>query len=159
MENKAKKKNVAQTVRELVLDAVLECGCELWDVEYVKDPTGWNLIIYIDKEEGISLTDCEMVNDAVEPILDEHDPIPDSYCLEISSPGLERELKTYDHIERFLGNDVNIRLYSPLCGSKSLSARLISCDRSADTVKILYSGNEHEIDRKAIAKIYLVAEF
>lgn len=159
MENKAKKKNIAQTVRELVLDAVLECGCELWDVEYVKDPTGWNLIIYIDKPEGISLTDCEMVNDAVEPILDEADPIPDSYCLEISSPGLERELKSYDHIERFLETNVNIRLYTPLCGSKSLCAKIVSCDRDADTVKILYSGEEHTLERKAIAKIYLDAEF
>ena len=124
MENKAKKKNVAQTVRELVLDAVLECGCELWDVEYVKDPTGWNLIIYIDKEEGISLTDCEMVNDAVEPILDEHDPIPDSYCLEISSPGLERELCEPWHFEKYIGADVKVKLIRPRDKQREFSGKL-----------------------------------
>ena len=95
-------KNIAGKVRELLEPTVNGLGYELWDVEYVKDPTGWNLIIYIDKPEGISLTDCEMVNDAVEPIIDEADPIEGSYCLEISSPGLERELKSHEHIEALL---------------------------------------------------------
>ena len=124
MEKNQKKKNIAETVRALVKDAVEECGCSLWDVEYVKDPSGWNLIIYIDRDGGVSLTDCEMVNDAVEPILDENDPIDGSYCLEISSPGLERELKKHDHFEAFLGSRVNVRLYSAFNGSKSFSAKL-----------------------------------
>ncbi len=159
MENKGKRKNIAQTVKELVIEAVEECGCELWDVEYVKDPTGWNLIIYIDREEGISLTDCEMVNDAVEPILDEADPIPDSYCLEISSPGLERELKNHAHFERFFGSDVNVKLYTAINGTKSFCGKLVSSDPNADTVTVTLAGEATTFECKAIAKISLAAEF
>ena len=160
MEKKPKKKNIAETVRELVKDAVEECGCELWDVEYVKEPTGWNLIIYIDKDEGISLTDCEMVNDAVEPIIDEADPIEGSYCLEISSPGLERDLKNHSHIEAFIGEQVSVKLYTAFEGSKSFVAVIASHDEENDTVTFAMSdGCEHTFERKALAKISTVAEF
>lgn len=160
MENKSKKKPIAATVRELVRDAVEECGCTLWDVEYVKDAGGMNLIIYIDREDGISLDDCQTVNDAVEPILDEHDPIPDSYCLEISSPGLERELRTYDHIRAFLNTEVLVRLYTALNGSKSFSAQITSCDPDTDTVTFaLADGEALTLERKTIAKINTVAQF
>jgi len=159
MEKKPKKKNIAETVRELVKDAVEECGCELWDVEYVKEPTGWNLIIYIDKEEGISLTDCEMVNDAVEPIIDEADPIEGSYCLEISSPGLERDLKNHSHIEAFVGVQVSVKLYTAFEGSKSFVAEITSHDEENDTVTFAMSdGNMHTFERKALAKISTIAE-
>lgn len=160
MEKKPKKKNIAETVKDLVKDAVEECGCMLWDVEYVKEVTGWNLIIYIDKEEGISLTDCEMVNDAVEPIIDEADPIEGSYCLEISSPGLERDLKNHDHIEAFLGSCVQIKLYTAYNGSKSFVGTLLSNSRDDDTVTVQNDGGEQAtFERKAIAKLSLVAEF
>lgn len=160
MEKKPKKKNIAETVRELVVDAVEECGCDLWDVEYVKDAGGWNLIIYIDRPEGISLTDCEMVNDAVEPIIDEADPIEGAYCLEISSPGLERELKNHNHIEAFIGERVQVRLYTALDGSKSFTAILDSHDADADTVTFSReSGEPITLERKAIAKLSTIAEF
>lgn len=160
MENKPKKKPIAATVKELVLDAVEECGCTLWDVEYVKDASGWNLIIYIDREGGISLDDCEMVNDAVEPILDEADPIQGSYCLEISSPGLERELKTYEHMQAFLGTTVLVRLYTAFRGSKSFAATLLSVDPAADTVTFtLDSGEQAVFEHKTLAKITTVADF
>lgn len=160
MEKKPKKKNIAETVKELVKDAVEECGCSLWDVEYVKEATGWNLIIYIDKQEGISLTDCEMVNDAVEPIIDEADPIEGSYCLEISSPGLERDLKNHDHIEAFTGSCVQLKLYTAYNGSKSYVGTLLSNSRENDTVTVENeSGEQITFERKAIAKLSLVAEF
>lgn len=72
----------------MVRDAVEGCGCTLWDVDIVKEGGEKSLVIYIDKPDGISLDDCEMVNDAVDPIIEEADPIKDSYYLEISSPGL-----------------------------------------------------------------------
>ena len=160
MEKKPKKKNIAETVRELVKDAVEECGCTLWDVEYVKEPTGWNLAIYIDREGGISLTDCEMVNDAVEPIIDEADPIEGSYCLEISSPGLERDLKNHEHIEAFLGTEVAVRLYTAIDGTKSVNAILSSHDEEKDTVTFAMADEkELTLERKAIAKLSTVAEF
>ncbi|MBR5528490.1 MAG: ribosome maturation factor RimP [Clostridia bacterium] len=160
MEKKPKKKNIAETVRELVCDAVEECGCTLWDVEYVKDAGGWNLVIYIDRPEGISLTDCEMVNDAVEPIIDEADPIEGAYCLEISSPGLERDLKNHTHIEAFLGERVQVRLYTALDGSKSFTATLESHDEDADTVTFTRENGESiTLERKSVAKLSTIADF
>lgn len=160
MEKKPKKKNIAETVRELVKDAVEECGCELWDVEYVKEVTGWNLIIYIDREDGISLTDCEMVNDAVEPIIDEADPIEGSYTLEISSPGLERELKNHSHVEAFVGAEVEVRLYTAFNGSKVFVAVIDSHNEQEDTVTFaLENGEKATFEFKALAKLSTVAHF
>ena len=160
MEKNQKKKNIAETVRALVKDAVEECGCSLWDVEYVKDPSGWNLIIYIDRDGGVSLTDCEMVNDAVEPILDENDPIDGSYCLEISSPGLERELKKHDHFEAFLGSRVNVRLYSAFNGSKRFSAKLAEHSEENDTVTFEFDYKKTAVfECKSLAKITVAADF
>ena len=157
---KSKKKNIAETVAELVRGAVEECGCVLWDVEYVKEPTGWNLAIYIDREGGISLTECEMVNDAVEPILDEADPIEGSYCLEISSPGLERELKTHEHIEAFIGSEVEVRLYTAFNDSKNFIAKLAAHDAEKDTVTFDCGGETPvTFERRAVAKLSTVAHF
>lgn len=114
-ENSAKKaKNIAEKVAELVRSTVEECGCTLWDVELVKEGADLSLVISIDKEGGISLEDCEMVNDAVEPIIDEADPIEEGYYLEISSAGLERELSKPEHIRAYLGSAVSVKLYAPL---------------------------------------------
>ena len=153
-------KSIASLTEELALPILKEHGFSIWDVEYVKEPTGWNLIIYIDKEEGISLTDCEMVNDAVEPIIDEADPIEGSYCLEISSPGLERDLKNHSHIEAFIGSQVSVKLYTAFEGSKNFVAEIASHDEENDTVTFAMSdGNMHTFERKALAKISTVAEF
>ena len=90
-ENSAKKaKNIAELVAGLIREAVEECGCTLWDVELVKEGSDLSLVISIDKEGGVSLEDCEMVNDAIDPIIEEADPIDDGYYLEVSSAGLER---------------------------------------------------------------------
>lgn len=160
MEKKSNKKNIAETVAGLVREAVEECGCMLWDVEYVKEPAGWNLAIYIDREGGISLTDCETVNDAVEPILDEADPIDGSYCLEISSPGLERELKTHEHIKAFIGSEVEVRLYTAYNNSKIFTAKLVGHDAEKDTVSLDCGEGEPVVfGRKAIAKLSTVTHF
>ena len=109
-----KSKNIAQKVAELVKGTVEECGCTLWDVELVKEGADLSLVISIDKEGGISLDDCQMVNDAVEPIIDKADPIEEGYFLEISSAGLERELSKPEHIRAYIGSNVSIKLYAPL---------------------------------------------
>lgn len=154
-----KKGNIAQRVAELVSDAVTECGCTLWDVEFVKEGSDHNLVIYIDKPDGVSLTDCEMVNDAVEPIIDEADPIDGSYFLEISSPGLERELKTPEHLAAFSDNQIVIRLYKPLGGSKTYTGILKGYDSSNDTVQIDAGGKIMTFERKICASIKTVCEF
>lgn len=154
-----KKGNIASTVAELVKEAVEECGCMLWDVEFVKEGPDHNLIIYIDKPDGVSLTDCEMVNDAVEPIIDEADPIDGSYYLEISSPGLERELKTPEHIEAFAGTEVNVKLFTAFEGKKNYSGILSAYDSEKDEITVETAGGAVVLERKQCSSIKTVCEF
>ncbi|MCR5353641.1 MAG: ribosome maturation factor RimP [Clostridiales bacterium] len=154
-----KKTNVAQRVKELVKDAVEECGCTLWDVEFVKEGADRNLIIYIDKPGGVSLTDCEMVNDAVEPIIDKEDPIEESYFLEISSPGIERELKTPEQIKAFAGSKVVIKLFASENGKKNFTGTLLPYDEEENKVSIEENGVKTEFARKACAQIKTVFDF
>ena len=154
-----KKGNIASRVSELVKDAVEECGCTLWDVEYVKEGSDYNLIIYIDKPEGISLTDCEMVNDAVEPIIDEEDPISDSYYLEISSPGLERELKKPEHIEVFTGEEVAVKFFTAIDGKKGIVANIDSYDKEKDEIVFACGEEKITVERSKCSSIRTVCEF
>ena len=78
-------------------------GCSLWDVEYVREAGSWYLRVYIDKEGGVSIDDCERISRALDPLLDEADPIPDSYVFEVGSAGAERELKRPSDFEQFMG--------------------------------------------------------
>ena len=154
-----KKGNIASRVADLVREAVEECGCMLWDVEFVKEGPDHNLIIYIDKPEGISLDDCEMVNDAVEPIIDEADPIEGSYYLEISSPGLERELKTAEHIKAFVGERVVVKLYAAKDGKKAFDGNIAAFDEESGTLALDVNGAIVELSNKEYASIKTVCEF
>lgn len=154
-----KKGNIASRVSELVKEAVEECGCTLWDVEFVKEGPDHNLIIYIDKPEGISLDDCEMVNDAVEPIIDEADPIDGSYYLEISSPGLERELKTPDHIKAFIGERVIVKLYAAKDGKKSFDGNIVAYNDDDASLTLEVNGSEIVFGAKEYSSIKTVCEF
>lgn len=155
-----KKGNIAGRIAELVKDAVEECGCVLWDVEFVKEGPDHNLIIYIDKPEGISLTDCEMVNDAVEPLIDEADPIEESYYLEISSPGLERELKTPEHIVAFIGEQITVKLFTPYEGKKTYVGVLTAYNEDNDSISVdCGDGALVTLERKQCAVIKNVFEF
>ncbi len=154
-----KKGNIASRVAELVKEAVEECGCILWDVEFVKEGPDHNLIIYIDKPEGISLDDCEMVNDAVEPLIDEADPIEGSYYLEISSPGLERELKTKEHIKAFVGERVIVKLYAAKDGRKAFDGNIAAFDEETGVLTIDMGSEKVELSPKEYASIKTVCEF
>ncbi len=138
VKNGKKTKNISELVTGLIKDVVEECGCTLWDVEFVKEGADYSLIVSIDKEGGVSLEDCEMVNDAVNPIIDEADPIEESYFLEISSAGLERELTKPEHIKAYVGSEVTAKLYAPLedDGRKQLEGVLLSYDEEAKTITI-----------------------
>ncbi|MBR2047261.1 MAG: ribosome maturation factor RimP [Oscillospiraceae bacterium] len=95
-------------------------GCELWDVEYVREGSDYFLRLYIDKDGGVDITDCEKISRAVDPILDEKDPIAESYHFEVCSAGLERALKRPGDFERFMGSPIMIKLYRPRNGLKEL---------------------------------------
>ena len=95
-------------------------GCELWDVEYVREGSDYFLRLYIDKDGGVDITDCEKISRAVDPILDEKDPIAESYHFEVCSAGLERALKRPGDFERFMGSPIMVKLYRPRNGLKEI---------------------------------------
>ena len=120
------KKNVRDTVCELVEPIVNELGYKLWDVTYSKIGADYHLEITIDSDEGINIDDCEKVHRAIDPILDECDPIEGFYYLEVSSPGVERELRTEEHILLSIGTAVEAKLFAAKDGAKSVTGKLVS---------------------------------
>ena len=111
-------------------------GCELWDVEYVKEAGTWYLRVYIDREGGVSINDCEAVSRELDKLLDEADPIPGSYTFEVSSAGAERALKRPSDFERFIGHLVEVKLYRAVEGSKSYIGDLAAYDDGAVEITV-----------------------
>ncbi len=133
------------------------CGCSLWDVEYVREGGEWFLRLYIDKDGGVDIDDCEAVSRAVDPVLDEKDPIPESYRFEVCSAGLERVLKRPSDFERYIGEKILVKLYRPKNGCKEFAATLKSYDEGNVTAIV---GNEEMTFEKAeIALVRLRVEF
>ncbi len=120
------KKNVSATVRELIEDAVAELGYTIWDVTYQKIGADYHLEITIDNENGIGIEDTVRASEVINPILDENDPIPGFYYLEVSSPGTERELRTDAHFTASLGKCVEAKLFTAYEGAKSVLGKLVS---------------------------------
>lgn len=116
--------NTATTVWNLCKPVADQLHLDLWDVRFLKEGASWYLRIFIDKEGGISLDDCEAFSRAIDPILDEADPIAQSYCLEVSSPGIERELTRPAHFEACMGETVYLRLIRPVEGRREFQGTL-----------------------------------
>ncbi len=152
-------KNIASTVEALLLPKVTELGYILWDVVYEKEGPLYYLRITIDSDEGITIDDCERVHRAIDPILDEADPIENSYTLEVSSPGMERELRRPEHFEAFLGAPVEVRFFAPRDGKKSVTGELASYDAESDALTLLTEGAELTMPRAECALIKLVVDF
>ncbi len=120
------KLGVAGRVHELCLPIARELGLRVWDVQYQKEGAEWVLRIYIDKEGGVGIDDCVSMSRAIDPVLDEADPVPQEYVLEVSSPGLNRKLTRPEHFEAYMGEPVRARLIRPLeDGAKELEGLLI----------------------------------
>ena len=151
-------KNIASTVRELVTPIAEEMGYFIWDVEFVKEGADKYLRITLDNEEGININDCESFHRAIDPVLDEADPISESYILEVSSPGIERELKYPEHIDACEGWDVEVKLYAPRNGSKQYRGVLVGYDEEGC---IVIEAGEERISFKPeeIAKIATYFDF
>ncbi len=118
------KKSIKETVREAIEPTVKELGYDIWDVTYSKIGADYHLEITIDSEAGIFIDDCEKVHRAIDPILDECDPIEGFYYLEVSSPGIERELRTAEHILRSIGQKVEARLFAAKDGKRVFKGTL-----------------------------------
>ena len=128
------KKSIKDTVREAILPTVSELGYRIWDVTYSKLGADYHLEITIDSDEGIGIEDCEKVHRAIDPILDECDPIEGFYYLEVSSPGIERELKTDEHIFLSVGEVVEAKLFAPKDGAKAITGTLSGFDGESVTI-------------------------
>lgn len=109
---------------------------ELWDVQFIKEGASWFLRIFIDKEGGVNIEDCENVSRALDKILDKDDFIKQSYYLEVSSPGIERELKKESHFLRFIGSPIKIKLYKSVNGIKELKGELINFKDGLISIKV-----------------------
>lgn len=155
-ESGALKRNIAATVAELISETVALCGCTLWDVEYVKEGADFHLRVTIDKPEGVTIEDCERVHRAIDPLLDEADPIESFYYLEVSSPGLERELKTEAHFLLSVGETVEVRLFAPRDGAKVFTGELLAPDGDGRIAVSDADGRTHLFARDEIAKISTV---
>ena len=125
---------VTDLVAQLAKPVVEEYGCELWDVEYVREGSDYFLRIYLDKEGGVDINDCEKISRAMDPILDEKDPIEGSYHFEVCSAGLERTLKRPSDFARFKGSNITVKLYRPRNGLKEIPCVLSGYDNGKVTV-------------------------
>ena len=152
------KKNIVGTVTELVSPVAEEMDIILWDVEFVKEGAKKILRITIDSEEGIDINLCEKFHRTIDPMLDEADPIEEAYYLEVSSPGIERDLRTDEHIFYCVGADVEVRLYAPRDGSKVFCGELLPLNEKGNIV-ILCGENEIEFERSDVAKLRTVFNF
>ncbi len=138
--------------------AVEEMGYEIADLEFVKEGPNWYLRVFVDKDGGVTIDDCELISKELEKILDENDPIEQAYFLEISSPGIDRPLKKREDFIKFNGENIDIKLYKPFEGSKEYTGRLAGYDDDGNvTVEI---GDEKlTFAKKDIASVRLAVIF
>ena len=131
-------------------------GCSLWDVEYVREAGTWYLRIFIDREDGVSIEDCERISRRLDPILDAEEPIPDSYVFEVGSAGADRELKRPGDFKQFMGSAVEVRLYRPVDGSKRFTGTLV--DYQDGEVSITQGERTLRFEKDQIAQVRLYVE-
>jgi len=142
-----------QKLKKIALPIVEKNNCELYHLEYVKEAGENYLRIYIDSSNGISLEDCEKTSRGISEILDVEDPITDSYCLEVSSPGIERILYNDNHLEKYIGQNVLVNLNSLYEGVKKLEGNLLGF--SDVQIEIQYDGDNISIPREKISVVSL----
>lgn len=152
------RKSIEATIEEIVQPIVDEKNFEIVDIEYVKEAGEYYLRVYLDKEGGISLNDCEVVSRELSEILDKKDPIKDNYFLEVSSPGLDRPLKKDKDFERYKGRDVEIKLYKPINCSKQFEGQLVGLTED-NNIKVIIDGEEIDFTKKEVALIRLAIKF
>lgn len=139
-----------KSVREFIEPLLEETAYSIYDVEFAKEGSEWYLRIYIDKDGGIDLDDCEAVTDLINDPLDELDPISDPYFLEVSSPGVERNLKTTAHFQSAVGEKIRVKLFPKIENSKEWVGTLIACED--DHITVDAAGKQIELSFDKIAK-------
>ena len=148
---------VTDIVAKIAEPVVQAHGCQLWDVEYVREGDQRFLRIFLDKETGVDINDCEAISRAMDPLLDEADPIAESYHFEVCSAGLERTLKRPGDFERFMGSAITVKLYRPRNGLKEIPCVLSGYDNGKVTVT---AGKETiTFEKSEVALVRLRVEF
>lgn len=150
----AGKSSTVSRVQQIAEPFAKELGLDIWDIRFLKEGTDWYLRIFIDKEGGISIDDCVNLTHAITKPLDEADPISQSYTLEVSSPGVERELVKPEHFEKFIGSAVMMRLIRPIDKVRDFSGTLRAYDDGAITVE-LTDGSNMTVDKKDVSYVKL----
>ncbi len=150
----AGKGNTVSRVTELVAPFAKQLGLEIWDVRFVKEGTDWYLRIFIDKYEGVSIDDCVDLTHAITKTLDEADPISQSYTLEVSSPGIERELVTDRHFEKYIGSPVMLRLIRPIDKVRDFNA-VLKAYNNGEITFTLENGEELTVNKKETSYVKL----
>lgn len=148
---------LTEKIAALAAPIVEEEGCSLWDVEYVKEAGTWFLRIFIDREDGVSIDDCERISRRLDPVLDEEDPIPDSYVFEVGSAGADRVLKRPSDFTQFMGSMVEVSLYQPVNGSKRYVGELNGYQDGA--VILLQGKTITRFSQEQIAQVRLYVSF
>ena len=148
---------VEESVYSAISPVVSDLGFEIYDVEYVKEGTNWYLRIYIDKEEGISIEDCETVSRAIDPVIDELNPIKTPYSLEVSSPGIERTLRKPEHFCKYKDSEIEVSLFKPIGGAKKI--KCILKDYTEEKIRVSYDNSDIDIELKDISVVKTVYNF
>ena len=131
-----KDKSIANIIKSMADPIAQQLGLEIWDLKFLKEGPNWFLRVFIDKESGVTLDDCEKMSKALDRPLDELDPIEESYCLEVCSPGIERELTKDVHLQRYLGANIKAKLIKPIDSKqKIIEGQLIKFDRETIFIK------------------------
>lgn len=151
---KGKGGNTVAAVWEIAKPIADELGLDIWDIRFVKEGSDWFLRIFIDKDGGVGITDCENMSRAIDKPLDEADPIEQSYCLEVSSPGIERDLTRDSHFEACKGQKIKIKLIRALDGKREFSGILEDYDGKTVTMR-LEDGNAMCFEKKETGYIKL----
>lgn len=150
-------KSVKERTTELMEPILAEKNLDLFDIEYVKEGPNWFLRVYIDKEDGVSIDECEFVSNQLSELLDQEDFIPGSYMLEVSSPGVERPLKSKQDFQNSVGKHIYVSLYAPVDGEKVYEGLLKSFNNEIATIEyqVLARKKQVEIPYEKIAKSHL----
>ena len=149
--------SIEEKIESLVTKPINNLGYDVYDVQYVKEGKDYYLRIFIDKQEGIDLNDCEKVNNEINNLLDEADYIIDQYFLEISSPGIERILRKDKHLKDNIGKMIEVKLFKPINKQKNIEGTLNNFDK--DFILLKADENEIKIDRKDISVIKTIYEW
>ncbi|MBQ7012247.1 MAG: ribosome maturation factor RimP [Clostridia bacterium] len=148
---------IAASVEALVSPVAEELGIYVWDVEFAKRGPDNYLTVTIDSDEGIDIDICEKMHRAIDPLLDEADLIDKAYMLEVSSPGIERDLKREEHFEWAVGEIVEAKLFAPLNGTKTVKGLLTAFD--SESITLQTSNGDTVLDRKNVSKAKTVFDF